>query len=231
MLDDDHGVAEIAQPPERLEQPVVVALVEADRGLVEDVEHARQARADLAGEADALALAARQRAAGAVEVEIVEPDIVEEAEPLDDLLEDALGDPLLLVGELVGERGEPGERVGRPSGGWTCVMSSPAILTASASGLRRAPWQVSHGARLWYLLSSSRIQALSVWSMRRLRLPITPSNGLLHVIALAAVDEGERDRLAAGAVEDDRCTSPGRSFHGVSRLKPNSRARLPSTCM
>ena len=33
---------------------------------------------------------------GAIEVEIIEPDIVEEAEPLDDLLEDALGDRLLL---------------------------------------------------------------------------------------------------------------------------------------
>ena len=92
MLDDEHGVAEIAQPLERDQQPVVVALVEADRGLVEHVEHARQAGADLAGEADALALAARQRARGAVEVEIVEPDIVEEAEPLVDLLEDRAGD-------------------------------------------------------------------------------------------------------------------------------------------
>jgi hypothetical protein len=49
-----------------VEQPVVVALVQADRRLVEHVEHARQARADLRGEPDALALAARQRAGGAV---------------------------------------------------------------------------------------------------------------------------------------------------------------------
>ena len=66
MLDDEHGVAEIAQAIERDEQPLIVALVEADARLVEHVEHARQARADLAGEADALALAARQRARGAV---------------------------------------------------------------------------------------------------------------------------------------------------------------------
>ena len=96
VLDDDHRVAEIAQALERFEQAVVVALVEADRRLVEHVEHARQARADLAGEADALALAARERAAGAVEVEVVEPDVVEEAQPLVDLLEDGAGDLLLL---------------------------------------------------------------------------------------------------------------------------------------
>jgi hypothetical protein len=71
---------------------VVVALVQADAGFVEHVEHAGEAGADLAGEADALALAAGQRAGGAVEVEIIEPDIVEEAQPLVDFLEDGLGD-------------------------------------------------------------------------------------------------------------------------------------------
>ena len=55
MLDHDHRIAEIAQALQRFEQPVVVALVEADAGLVEHVEHARQPAADLAGEADALA--------------------------------------------------------------------------------------------------------------------------------------------------------------------------------
>jgi hypothetical protein len=44
---------------------------------------------------------------------------------------------------------------------------------------------------------------------------------LLDVVALAAVDEGERDGLALGAVEDDVGISSGSSFQGVSRLKPN----------
>src|SRR5438270_3400401 len=88
MLDHQHGVAEALEALERLQEAVVVLLVEADRGLVEDVEHAREAAADLAGEADALAFAARQRAAGAVEVEIIEADIVEEAQALVDFLED-----------------------------------------------------------------------------------------------------------------------------------------------
>ena len=89
VLDHDHGVAEVAQPLQRFQQPGIVALVQADRGLVEHVEHAGQARADLRGEADALALAARQRAGGARERQIVEPDIDQEPEPLADLLEDA----------------------------------------------------------------------------------------------------------------------------------------------
>ena len=111
MLDDDDAVAEVSETFQGDEQPVIVALVQADRGFVEDVEDAREARADLAGEADALAFAARQGAAGAVEVQIVEADIVEEAEPLDNFLEDGAGDLVLLVVERVGHRGEEGERV------------------------------------------------------------------------------------------------------------------------
>ncbi len=76
MLDDDHGVAEVAQVLQRVEQAGVVALVQADRRLVQHVEHAGQARADLRGQADALALAARQRARVARQAEIVEADIV-----------------------------------------------------------------------------------------------------------------------------------------------------------
>ena len=63
---------------QRVEQPRVVALVQADRRLVEHVEHAGQARADLRGEPDALALAARQRAGRARQGQIVEPDVAQE---------------------------------------------------------------------------------------------------------------------------------------------------------
>ena len=61
VLDHDHRVAEVAQALEGGNQALVVALVQADRRLVEDVEHAHQARADLRREADALCLAARER--------------------------------------------------------------------------------------------------------------------------------------------------------------------------
>ena len=62
VLDDDHRVAEVAQPHERLDQPLVVALVQADRRLVEHVQHADEPAADLRREPDALRLAARERA-------------------------------------------------------------------------------------------------------------------------------------------------------------------------
>ena len=101
VLDHDHSVAEVAQPAERFEEPRVVALMQADGGLVEHIEHAGQAGADLRGEANALALAARERARGARQREIFKPDIDQEAQPLADFLEHADGDLVLLRSELV----------------------------------------------------------------------------------------------------------------------------------
>ena len=62
------------------------------RRLVEDVEHADQAGADLGGQPDALRLAAGERAGGPVEREVVEADVEQEAEPRLDLLEHLRGD-------------------------------------------------------------------------------------------------------------------------------------------
>ena len=111
MLDHDHGVAEVAQALQRLEQPRIVALVQADRRLVQHIEHAGQAGADLRGEADALALAARQRAGRARQREIVEPDVDQEPQPVADLLEhaDARSRSACVV-SCCGQLGEPLER-------------------------------------------------------------------------------------------------------------------------
>jgi hypothetical protein len=84
---------------ERGEQPVVVALVEADRRLVQHVHDARQAGADLRGETNALRLAARQRLRRAVECQVLETDVVQEREPAHDLLDDPVGDRRFLAVE------------------------------------------------------------------------------------------------------------------------------------
>src|SRR6202008_3387781 len=61
VLDHDDRVAEGAQALERLDQAGVVALVQADGGLIEHVHHAGEAGTDLAREPDALRFAPRQR--------------------------------------------------------------------------------------------------------------------------------------------------------------------------
>ena len=142
VLDDDHRVAEVAQPHQRREEPRVVALVQADARLVEDVQHADQARADLRREPDALRLAARERFRAAVQREVLEPDVHEEAQPLAHLLEHRAGD--------VGVEPGPARRAKRnrerrsrsrrsPRARRTRRCCCPAIVTASDSGLRRMP--------------------------------------------------------------------------------------------
>ena len=102
VLDDEDGVAEVAEVFERVDEALVVALVEADGGFVEDVEDAAEAGADLGGETDALAFAAGERGGAAVEGEIAEADGVEEFEALDDLALEAVGDEAVATGEVHG---------------------------------------------------------------------------------------------------------------------------------
>ena len=109
VLDDDDGVADVAEPLERVDQARVVALVQADRRLVEDVEDADELRADLRREPHPLRLAARQRRRRAVEREVADPDVVEEGEPLADLLHDPVPDQL-----FSGRQREPIEERERP---------------------------------------------------------------------------------------------------------------------
>ena len=55
----DDRVSDVAQLLQRVDEPLVVALVQADARLVEDVEHVHQLRANLRGQTDALTLATR----------------------------------------------------------------------------------------------------------------------------------------------------------------------------
>ena len=71
------------------EQLAVVALVQADRRLVEHVQHAGQVRADLRRQPDALPFAARQRRGAAAERQVADADVVQEPQPLLNLPQDA----------------------------------------------------------------------------------------------------------------------------------------------
>ena len=92
MLDDEHGVAQVAQGFQSAEQAAIVARVQADGRLVKHIEHAAQARADLRREADALRFAAGKRGGGTVESEIAEPHVEKKIEALGDFGERAAGD-------------------------------------------------------------------------------------------------------------------------------------------
>ena len=143
MLDDDEGVAEVAQPGQRADEALVVALVQPDGRLVEHVEDADEAGADLGGQPDALRLAAGQRARGAVEAEVVQAHVEEEAEPGVDLAQHAVGDGVLALATARGRAGTPAASPMVSDD--TSAMLRPDTVTARTSGRSRAPSQTGQG--------------------------------------------------------------------------------------
>ena len=148
VLDDDERVAQLLQPHQRLDEAVVVALVQADGRLVEDVQHADETRPDLGREPDALRLAAGQRRRRAVEGQVVQPDVDQEAQPGVDLLEDPLADHPVAIGQ--GELAQPGrgvaDRQGRDLGDRTALDGDAQDLGLEAGALARGARDLAHVA-------------------------------------------------------------------------------------
>ena len=89
--------------------------MEADGGLVENIEDTAQTRADLGCEANALAFSAGKRSRAAIKREIAEADGDQEFQPLDNLALQAIGDELLALAELKLARGR--KRIRQRQGG------------------------------------------------------------------------------------------------------------------
>ncbi len=157
--------------------------------------------ADLRGEADALALAAGERAGGARQSEIVEADIDQELEPLADFLEHAAGDLVLLGVELFGDVGEPFAGLAhRQLGDLRDVL--PADLDAQRLGLE--PGAVAdmagHVGEI-FLQVLARPVALGLLEAA-LKIGDDAFERLLRRVAAQAVVIDEFDLVLAGAVED-----------------------------
>jgi hypothetical protein len=99
VLDDEHGVPDVAHAEQRPDQASVVALVEPDGRLVEDVEDAHEAGADLRREPDPLRLAAGEGRGRPIDRQVVEADVLQKAEPLTDILQHQLRDLALARAE------------------------------------------------------------------------------------------------------------------------------------
>ena len=97
MLDDEDGVALIAELAQDRDEPFVVARVEANRRLVEHVERVDERGAERRREVDALRLAARERGRETIQRQVVEADVAEEPQPLADLTEHLVGNRGVLL--------------------------------------------------------------------------------------------------------------------------------------
>ena len=67
VFNHQHRVAQVLQAQQGLYQAVVVALVQTNRGFIQYIHHTCQARTNLAGQSNALALAAAERIRTAVQ--------------------------------------------------------------------------------------------------------------------------------------------------------------------
>ncbi len=185
---------------ERGEQPAVVALVEPDRRLVEDVHDAGEPGADLGGEPDALGLAAGQGLRRTIEREVFEPHVHQEGEPRRDLVDDPLGDRSFLAGQ--GERAEERERVAQRQGarledGFVADLDVPGFALQARAGALRTGLAVDVFRQL--LAHDNGVGLLvAPLEVRDHALEVV----LAHEGLAALVEVGERD-LLLGAVEHD----------------------------
>ena len=100
VLDHQHRVAQISEPHKRLDEAMVVSLVQANGRLIEHVQRAHKTGADLAGKANALRFSTSKGARRARQRQIVEADIEQETEAGVDLFHDALGNHAISLAEL-----------------------------------------------------------------------------------------------------------------------------------
>ena len=158
VLDDDEGVAEVPKALQGRDELAVIALVQADRGLV---EHADEARADLGGQADALRLAARERPSAAREGQVGQPHVDQEGQARLDLRQDRRGDGTGALLQLdLGEEGaslrdghvgELGDRLVADTHGQHLGLQARAV-TGRAGNLAHVRVELfRHGRRLGLL--------------------------------------------------------------------------------
>ena len=115
VLHHHHGVAQVPQHLQGIEEFLGIPGMQADAGLIQDVEDAAELGADLGGQPDALAFPAGQGAGGPVQGEVVQAYFLQKPEALGDLLEEPAGD-LDLAGAEV-QRDEPAQGPGHGEAG------------------------------------------------------------------------------------------------------------------
>ena len=88
VLDYDHRVADVGEPPQEPEQAVDVRRVQPDGRLVQHIQGVHEVRSQGVGQRDALRLAPGEGAGEAVERQISQPDVVDEGDARRELRED-----------------------------------------------------------------------------------------------------------------------------------------------
>src|SRR5579875_599101 len=115
VFDHDDCIAHVTQPQQAVQQPFVIARMQADTRLIENVQDANHTAADLTGQANPLGFAARQCGSGAIERKVMQTDIEEKTHAATQLLEHFPGNGALQWSQALFEiacvRIEPGGQI------------------------------------------------------------------------------------------------------------------------
>ena len=223
VLDDHHGVAEVAQPPQRRQQQPVVPLVQADGGLVEHVQHAGEVGADLGGEPYALPLSPRQGGRAPRQRQVADADLGEEPQPVADLAEHAAGNQLLALRQLDGGQRRVRLRQRQPG-----VLGDGAALHPHRSALGPQALAIAGGAalqgteRLEQLLLGPGPRLVAAAQVRQDPLEVAPERLAATAAAPVSTLLGLR-RGGAGAVQQGVAVPADSRSNGVSRSMPKCR--------
>ena len=199
VLHHQQGVAQVPQVLHGGQQHVVVPLVQADGGLVQDIEHPHEGGADLGGQADALALAAGEGGRRPAQGQVLQPHALEEAQPVLDLLEDALGDAHLLLAQLqvLDEVQGLGHRlaaevvdVDAPHRDRQGLLPQPLAAAVGAGALAHALLQLpAHGVALGLLVAALQVVDDALEGLHQGALAVGPVIGELELLPLGAVED------------------------------------------
>ena len=100
MLYHNQRIPQIFQAFQRMQQLVIVPLVEANTGLIQNIGHAYQAGANLRRQADTLGFPAGEGTSCPCQRQVVQPHIYQEADPGADFLQHLRPNHFLLLRQL-----------------------------------------------------------------------------------------------------------------------------------
>ena len=141
VLDQQQGVAQVAELLQASEQAAIVAGMQPDGRLVEDIEHAAQPAADLGGQADALHFAAGERAGRPGQRQVVQAHVDEELDAVANLAEHFAGD--LALGVVGLPRPQFGQQLAQRQ---PAIVVDGAVVQAHGRGVVAQPAAAADGA-------------------------------------------------------------------------------------
>ena len=100
VLHHQHGVAQIAQAAQDVDQPLRVAGMQTNRRLVEDVKHARQTRPEQGSQPQALGFARRESRRGTFQTQVADSHFQQSPDALVQVIQNRTGDAHFLGGEM-----------------------------------------------------------------------------------------------------------------------------------